>query len=402
MRATNIQTRGADSPPDIDELSSRLTALATRIDTLNGGRHPQRTRRAPPAEPQGPSFIDRLLAPEEEVIRPAGSPPLASAVTVHHDTPVIRRRETAGERSWPRLPVPGEDIQPAPERDFSQPVTAQSVALREHEHRIAELTAIRDRQAAELREAREHLERQAMSIKSLRELNGERDAELADLARKLVEAEADKVGLESQLATALREADHSSVRLAAHEGALNNRAADLAGAQQLIEDLRAELASTQVAIATQVVAAEERVQRRYENERSALISNTERRIADLQSQIAERDARVAELEQDKVTLGDEIDALRALLDDCRAELNTAAETVAGKDSHIGFLDTVIKVTRDNGEATVKELAAEFDRERAEFAREREELIAKARSASAFQQDIAKLLPRLLERRAAAA
>lgn len=396
MRTTDIQTRGANNPPDIDELSSRLTALATRIDTLNGGRRPQRARGGQ-AEVRPANLIERLLTPEEEVIRPAGSPPMAPAA-VHRDAPVGRR--DAEERHWPRLPVPGEDI-PAPP-DLREEVTARSVALREHEHRIAELTAVRDRRAAELREAREHLERQALSIKSLRELAAERDGEVAELTRGLMQSEADKVALESQLATALREANNWSVRLGANEGALNNRAADLVEAEQLIEDLRAELASTQVAIATQVVAAEERLQRRYENERSSLIANTERRIADLQALIAERDGRVAELEQDKATLGDEIDALRALLDDCRTELDTAAETVAGKDSHIAFLDTVIRVTRDNAEATVKELATEFDNERASFAREREELIAKAKSANAFQQDIAKLLPKLLDRRAAAA
>jgi chromosome segregation ATPase len=389
MRAADIQRRRADTPPDIDELSSRLTALATRIDTLNGGRRPQRLR-GNPADPAGPSLIDRLLAPEPENIRPAGRPPVVPTTAVHRD---------AEERHWPRLPVPGEDVQAAP--DLAQQITTQAIALREHEHRIAELTVIRDRQAHELQQARDHLERQALSIKSLRELTGERDSEVAELARKLVEAEADKVTLESQLATALREANNASVRLAANEGALSNRATDLSDANQLIEDLRAELATTQVAIATQVIAAEERLQRRYEDERSALLSNTERRIADLQSVIAERDERIAAAEQDKAALGEEIAALRALLDDSCTELEAAAETIAGKDSHIGFLDTVIKVTRDNGEATVKELAAEFDRERAAFAREREELIAKARNASAFQQDIAKLLPRLLERRAAA-
>ena len=317
--------------------------------------------------------------------------------TSHHDVETGVSRTS--EKHWPRLPVPGEEIQaPAP----ADRAPAPSVPPSESHQRIAELAAVRDRQAVELREAREHLERQALSIKTLRELTGERDAEVADLSRKLIEAEADKVALESQLATALREASNWSVRLAANEGALNNRATDLADANQLIEDLRTELATTQVAIATQVVAAEERLERRYEAERSALIGNTDRRVADLQALIAERDGRVAELEQDKLALGDEIDALRALLDDCRTELANAAETVAGKDSHIAFLDTVLKVTRDNSEATVKELAAEFDRERAAFDRERQELIAKAKSASAFQQDIAKLLPRLLERRAAAA
>lgn len=397
MRTNDIQVRGADQPPDIDELSSRLSALAMRIDTLNGGKRPPRMRDTP-AEPRGLSFIDRLLAPDPEIIRPAGSPPMAAA-PAHREPPSIRH--DAEERHWPRLPIPEEDVQAPPQPDLSQQIRAQAVALREHDHRIAELTGVRDRQAAELREAREHLERQALSIKGLRELNAERDAELAELARKLVEAEADKVGLESQLATALRDANHSSVRLTAHEGALNNRAADLADAEKLIEDLRTELASTQVAIATQVVAAEERLQRRYDNERSALIGNTERRIADLQALIGERDARVAELEQDKAAQGGEIAALQALIEDCRTELAAAAEAVAGKDSHIAFLDTVLNVTRDNAEATVKELAAEFDRERAAFAREREELIAKARAASAFQQDIAKLLPRLLQHRAAA-
>ena len=342
--------------------------------------------RGSPVEPRGASFIERVLAPEAEAIRPAGTPPLA---------PTTVQRE-AEERTWPRVPVPGED---GP--DLAEQVMAQAAALREHEHRIDELTSIRDRQAIELRDTREHLERQALSIKSLRELNGERDGEIAELTRQLMESEADKVALESQLASALRDASNASARLEAREGALSHRAADLAEAEQLIEHLRTELAAAQVAVATQVVAAEERVARRYENERGSLIANSERRIADLQSVIAERDARLGALEQDKVTLAEEIAALRALLDDSHAEIAAAIETAAGKDSHIAFLDTVIDVTRDNAEATVKELIAEFDRERAAFKREREELIAKAQTASAFQQDIAKLLPRLLERRAAA-
>lgn len=399
MRTTDQHDKSAGNPPDIDELSARLAALANRIDTLNGGRRPQRLRGSP-AEPRGPSFIERVLAPEPEAIRPAGTPPLAPAVTVHRDIPATVQRE-AEERSWPRLPVPGEDAETPRGPDLAEQVMAQSAALREHEHRIDELTSIRDRQAQELRDTREHLERQALAIKSLRQLTGERDSEIAELTRRLMESEADKVALESQLASALRDASNASARLEAREGALSHRAADLAEAEQLIEHLRAELAAAQVAVATQVVAAEERVARRYENERGSLIANSERRIADLQSVVAERDARVATLEQDKVTLAEEIAALRALLDDSHAEIAAAIETAAGKDSHIAFLDTVIDVTRDNAEATVKELIAEFDRERAAFKREREELIAKAQTASAFQQDIAKLLPRLLERRAAA-
>lgn len=367
MRTTDHHAEHADNPPDIDELSARLTALASRIDTLNGGRRPQGARggSAPAArrEPAAPPVTD------------------------------------SGARHWPRLPVPGEEP-PAP--DIAEPIAAaRAISMGDHEQRIAELTAIRDRQAIELRDAREHLERQALAIKSLRELTGERDGEIAELTRRLMESEADKVALESQLASALRDANNASVRLEAREGALSHRDSDLAEADQLIEHLRAELAAAQVALATQVVAAEERVARRYENERGSLIANSERRIADLQALIAERDARLGALEQDKLTLGEEIAALRALLDDSHAEIAAAIETAAGKDSHIAFLDTVINVTRDNAEATVKELIAEFDRERAAFKREREELLAKAQTASAFQQDIAKLLPRLLERRAAA-
>ncbi len=352
MRNTDHHRQRADHPPDIDELSARLAALANRIDTLNDGRRPQARGAAAPA--------------------PATS------------------------RLWPRLPEPGTDAAGSAE----PPPPVRTVPMGDHLERIAELTATRDRQAGELREAREHLERQALAIAALRDLTTERDGEVADLTRRLMEAEADKVTLESQLASALREANNSLVRLTAHEGALTNRAADLADAELLIEHLRAELAAAQVAVATQVVTTEERVERRFEAERHSLIANSERRLADLNALVAERDGRVGALEQDKATLAGEIEALRTLLDDSHAELNAAIETAAGKDSHIAFLDTIIKVTRDNAEATLKELVAEFDRERAAFAREREELVAKAQMASAFQQDIAKLLPRLLERRAA--
>lgn len=373
MRDAEHQDRHAEPAPGIDELSARLAALANRIDTINGGRRAQpargeAARRAPPAAPKA-------------------------------------ALKAASARQWPRLPDPaGNAASPAAPAPGSR-----AVNMGDHDQRIAELTAMRDRQAKELRETRDHIERQALALKSLRELVGERDGEVADLTRRLMEAETDKTALESQLASALREANNASTRLAAHEGTLHHRSADLAAADQLIEELRAGLAAAQVTVATQVIAAEERLQHRFEAERKLYRNEAERRLgdaerhnADLLAELAARDSHIGALEHEKALLGDEMRTLRTILDDTRAELAGVSEAIAGKDSHIAFLDTVIKVNRDNSEATVRELIAEFDRERSAFSREREELIAKARTASAFQRDIADLLPRLLQRRAAAA
>ncbi|MFA6265241.1 MAG: hypothetical protein WC670_05940 [Pseudolabrys sp.] len=366
MQPAKSPLGSADTPPPIDELAERLTALANRIDTLNGGRKPSRATAAAPrgapvrrAEPQVPA-----VAAAERAVQ---------------------------DRQWPRIPVPGDPRL----LEMQDKLADQDAALQERGRQIAELAVIKERQAHELQRAHELIERHTQSINALRELASRGDGDVAELTRKLADTENQKMALESQLASALREANTSSVRLMSNEGALNSKDADLAEAHDLIEDLRVKLSAALAATATQVATAEERLQRRYEAERGLHIDNTERRFADLQALIAQRDARVAELEQANVALTDEVTSLAGQLKECRGELAAATETVSARNSHIAFLDTVIKVTRDNSEATVRELVAEFDRER-------DEIAARMQASSALQMDIVRLLPRLLERRGSAA
>lgn len=374
-------------PPGIEELSERLAALATRIDTLNGGRRPVRTPGArAPAKPT--TLIKALVTSRSE--QPAPVAAKQKAPQRHEPAPpqAAADRDPDG-RQWPRVPVPGDPRLP----ELQARLIEQETLLRERDRRIAELTNQRDQQAQELQRARHQIESSAVTLGSLHELAQERDGEVAELTRRLLESESDKVALESKLATALRDANHSMVRLVTSQGALNDQSTELAESSALIEELRTQLSAALTANAVQTAQAESRLQRRFDAELKSHIDSSERRLGELHALIKERDQRVADLEADKAAMVETNETLAAALKATQAELDAARETIAAKDSHIGFLDTVIKVARDNSEATVRELVAEFDRERAEYA-------AKAQAASALQQDIVRLLPRLLERHAA--
>ncbi|MBS0535400.1 MAG: hypothetical protein JSR72_15185 [Proteobacteria bacterium] len=301
--------------------------------------------------------------------------------------PPARAERDPDGRLWPRAPVPNDPRI----MELQAKIVEQDALLQDRDRRIADLSGVRDQQAHELQRAREQIASNAVTLGSLHELAQTRDGEVGELTRRLLQSESEKVALESKLATALRDANHSMVRLVTSQSALNDQSTDLAECNALIDELRTQLSAALTANAVQLGQAEQRVQRRYDAELKIHTDNNERRLAELQALIKERDQRVADLEAEKATLVQSSETLSSLLSATRAELDAALETIAAKDSHIGFLDTVIKVARDNAEATVRELVAEFDRERAEYA-------AKAQAASALQQDIVRLLPRLLERR----
>lgn len=365
-------------PPGIDELSERLSALATRIDTLNGGRRPARTPGATPAAAKPATLMKSLVAAQPEARAAAQTPPAKS-----HAQP---ERDPDG-RLWPRAPVPNDPRIV----ELQARIIEQDALLQERDRRIADLSSLRDQQAHELQRAREQIASNAVTLGSLHELAQDRDGEVGELTRRLLQSENEKVALESKLASALRDANNAMVRLVTSQSALNDQSTDLAESKSLIDELHAQLSAALTTNAVQLGQAEQRAQRRYDAELKLHLDNNERRLAELQALINERDRRVADLEADKVALLESGETLSSLLEATRAELDAANETIAAKDNHIGFLDTVLKVARDNAEATMRELVAEFDRERAEHA-------AKAQAASALQQDIVRLLPRLLERR----
>lgn len=365
-------------PPGIDELSARLSALATRIDTLNGGRRPVRQTGTKPA-----ALIKALVTTKPEPKAPAGQAPRLQTDA----TSPSPQRDPDG-RLWPRIPAP----QDMPAADPRERISELEAMLRERDHRIADLTGQRDQQAQDLQRAREQMAANALTLGSLHELAQSRDCEVAELTRRLLESESEKVALESRLATALRDANHSMVRLVTSQSTLNDQSTDLAESKALIEDLRAQLEKALTANAFGLAQAESRLQRRFDAELKVHTDAGARRLGELQALVDERDGRVTDLEADKAALVQSNETLSALLNATRTELDAANETLAAKDKHIEFLDTVIKVARDNAEATMRELVAEFDRERADYA-------AKAQAASALQQDIVRLLPRLLERRA---
>src|SRR3569623_1748769 len=142
MQPGRTPTTNAE-PPGIDELSERLSALATRSDTLNGGRQPTRSiadKPAPrpaskpasraasrPASTPG-ALIKALVAPRPEASAkaPAGQAPHPASAPHPGSLP------DADGRLWPRIPAPGD----TPATDPRARIAELETLLRERDRRI--------------------------------------------------------------------------------------------------------------------------------------------------------------------------------------------------------------------------------------------------------------------------
>lgn len=376
------RTQGAaaagQGPPGIDELSERLSALANRIGAMNGQPAP-----SVPAALLKALGRQKPAEPARRAVSAAASPSRAGTPPSHP----VPERDPDG-RQWPRVPIPGDPRVFALEAK----VADQDAELNRRHREIADLTNIQQTQANELQVAGGHIVRLTESIAGLQTAATAQDEHVAELTQRLVQSETEKVALQSQLAGAQREVNQLSLRLLNVEGILNDRTVDLAASSEIAEELRQQLTAALAATAIQVASAEERLQRRHESERKLRSQKNDRTFTELHALVAERDRRVRDLEKVCAELADCSAALSAQVTASQSELDRAMATIGSQASHIDFLDTVIKVTRDNSEATVKELIAEFDRERSQFA-------AKEQASSELQKNIVRLLPKLLERRA---
>lgn len=338
----NATHHGPKSSDDAAALSARLAELADRINATNGA---QRSDRQPPA-------------------RPAAS------------------TET---RIWPQLP------RDAHKKALNAKIDAQTGELAERDLQIAELTGVRLALAEDLRNACEQIDRLTTTIEGLRRQADQRDLDLATATHRLIDAENEKSRLQADLRTERDKAAAMAQRLLDVETAFNNRLVDFTANREATERLSRELADAQAEIPKVTAAAEVQAHRLFAYQVAQIRERHAKELQDLQSMLAERKQQTDQVEQAHA----ELTALFGVLSDKIASLESekvlAEEFIRTQTSQIELVEMTAAAERHNAEATIKELIAEFGRER-------ERMKAQEKAAAEIRMNIVQLLPKLTARR----
>lgn len=364
----------------IDELSDRLVSLANQINQSNTARRSSRPAEFPPSLFRAPA-----RRPEPQAFAREALP--SDGIGIVREPPPLLE---ADRRQWPQLPVPEVDVQALKDR-----IDEQASELDRRNIEIAELCVQRQTQAGELKIARSEIETQRQSLAELQQIAAQHEVNAAAAAQKLIRAESEKAVLQTQFNEELATTTELSNRLLDIGVALNDKIVDIATHQDSIERLRAELAAALAHTHRKVTEAEEKVDQRHCEERKLQVAGFEKRLAGAQALIAERDRQIETLEKAYAELAGCCDGLSrqiVALEDAQQQAGVALHS---QSQHIDFLETMLNVERDNAQATLKALVAEFDRERQEIA-DRE------RQSAEFRKNIVLLLPKLAARRPAEA
>ncbi|MCB1041232.1 MAG: hypothetical protein KDA94_17105 [Acidimicrobiales bacterium] len=336
---------------DLVELSSRLTELAKRIALANG----------------------------RQVEEP-----------VHEPVEAAREIDHQG-RIWPQMP----DVPPAYETDVVEPPSRKTSSPKKapepfdsHDLQIAELTGRHLAQEEDLRAALDQIDLLIATIDRLQQDGANRDRELATTSQKLIQKENECFDLHQKLETERQKNNSLAQRVLTVETAFNDKLVGITADRENVDRLKDELTLTVAETRRVVAAAEVRAHRLFSTQIESLKERHEQQDQEFKLSLAERDEKIIALEAENAArcsaLSDQIAALVT-------EKDRAKEALQKQLEQIAYLETVAKVERENAEATVKEVIAEF-------ARERDALIAREKKADEIRKNIVQLLPRLTLRR----
>ena len=377
MRKTTPHRSQASEPRDYEDivaLSARLTNLADRICAANGAKTDNKSGNK---------------ADNKRASRPA--PPSSN---LHAD-----------ERIWPQMsnrPQASEpNLQPYPDENATAPFTFPDQA----EQQAA--------QTDELRRACDQIDHLITTVNALRIEADRRDLDLATATQQLIEAENETCDLKAALGAERQKTTALSQRLIDVETSFNDRLVDFTIHRETAERLSSELILARTEAPKELAAAEVRAHRffaeqvarltkRHEqqiqelrlsnaNQVAGLSERHQQQVQELQSVIAEGDRQKAHLEQTHTELAMLFCALSDRIGRLETEKQQAGETIDALAIQIEFLETTAAIERRNAEATIKELAAEFGRER-------DRLLARDKEAAEIRKNIVQLLPRLIARR----
>ena len=317
-----------ENSDDILALSARLTDLADRISgTKRGSRSPT------------PSL---QMAPEDRI--------------------------------WPNLPEYPEARQRAKGLDFT----------------LADLDIPLPSAADELRLASEQIDQLVATVAALRQDAERRDIDLATAMQNLIEAEDEKSDLRATLDAECQKSAALRQRVVEIKTAFNDQLVDFTINRETAERLSQELIIAKTEAPKFMAAANVEAHRILADHVAQLSERHELEMQELQMALAEREQQKAQIEQTHAELAGLFHSLSNRIADLEAENLHSAETIRNQASQIEFLDTATVIERQNAEATIKELIAEFGRER-------ERMLARDQETAEIRKNIVQLLPRLIAR-----
>lgn len=215
--------------------------------------------------------------------------------------------ETGGDL-WPAL----SNAPDADARALNAKLARQSAELRVRLTEILELHNVQQRQANELEDAYDEIDRLGETVSALQEAVTQYKTGAAATEEKITLLESDKAALQAQLDGALEESKALADRLLAAEAAAKRTEENVASSLKQIEFLNAELMAAS-AERFKVVAAMQGEQRRQRSALNQQKSMLEYRLQEKEALAATREANIKQLEGVRDELHKRIRVLEALL-----------------------------------------------------------------------------------------
>jgi len=215
--------------------------------------------------------------------------------------------ETGGDL-WPALTI----VPDADDRALNDKLARQSDELTLRLTEILELHNVQQRQANELQEAYDEIDRLGETVSALQEAVTQYKAGAAAAEEKILLLERGNASLQAQLDGALEESKVLADRLLAAEAAFNRREESVASSIRQIEFLNAELTAAQ-AERFKLVAAMQGEQRRQRSVFSQQKSILEDKLQEKEALAATQGMKIKELEGVRDELEKRVRVIEALL-----------------------------------------------------------------------------------------
>jgi tropomyosin len=289
-------------------------------------------------------------------------------------------------RRWPKLPP----VPAAPVKALENTLAEQSAELALRCAQIADLCNIRQQQATELQIACDEIERLCGSIAELQATVADRESDTAAAMKNLLHSEKEKMELRTKLEKAQQDSAGALRRLLDAETELNDKELAIASALERIEELKEQLA-IKPEETERTAAAVEEANQRHRSELNRRSMHFEEQIKKFESMIADRDTEIKNLQMECAKADMRNDDLARTIASLESDRQQAQEKIDSRASHVEFLETVLKVEREESEQKIADLTVELERARLKHS-------AAERATAEMRKDIVLLLPKLAARR----
>lgn len=294
----------------------------------------------------------------------------------------------ADDRIWPPMSsFPEPPAAKARQQPYLEELSGRDFAVAGPGEQQAE-------QTEELRRACDQIDHLIATINALRLEADRRDIEIATATQKQIEADSEISELKAALAAERQKTTALSQRLLEVESTLNDRLVDFTIHRDTADRLSNELILARTEAPKALAAVEVRAHRLFAEQVARITERHELEVQELRSALAGRNQDNDRLERAQAEHAMLFCALSDKIAGLETEKQRATEAIHAQAGQIEFIETAAVIERQNAEATIKTLAAEFGRER-------EQLLARENAAAEIRKNIVQLLPRLIARRDAA-